>query len=336
MNISKKLSSVFTLNKRGYINSRESSWLEFKEAFNWANKSKYAKIIASFANNKGGFIVFGIKDRPKLPIGLNNDKFENLNPEEISEYLKSSFSTSIEFESEIYEFQKKDFGYIYVYEAKNKPIICIKNDRDLNDGDIYFKNGARSERIDSQNLNRIILEEKNIERKSWQSLFERISTIGVKNAALLNISTGEISDNGGTVIIDESILPDIKFIKEGCFSEKEGAPTLKLIGEIKSSAEIIEKEINLEDRFIYSTKNLGIKLGFPEKKSAHNISALTKFFNLQTDKYLHIFNISKTQKPKKYSEDTFVFLKDKLNNGEFSLDTDSKIMKKIRKKARSK
>jgi len=43
------------------IISRESSQLEFKESFNWLSKDKYAKSMAAFANNRGGFIIFGSK-----------------------------------------------------------------------------------------------------------------------------------------------------------------------------------------------------------------------------------------------------------------------------------
>lgn len=41
------------------MNTRESGWLEFKESFNWNSKDKYAKSMASFANNKGGFFDTG-------------------------------------------------------------------------------------------------------------------------------------------------------------------------------------------------------------------------------------------------------------------------------------
>ena len=54
------------------IISRESSWLEFKESFNWNAKDKYAKIIASFANTKGGYIIFGINDNPRDLKGLQS------------------------------------------------------------------------------------------------------------------------------------------------------------------------------------------------------------------------------------------------------------------------
>lgn len=66
--IDAELAKIFTLNSKGHIKARESSTNEFKEAFNWSCKADYAKTMAAFANNKGGFLIFGIKDTPKLPI----------------------------------------------------------------------------------------------------------------------------------------------------------------------------------------------------------------------------------------------------------------------------
>jgi len=52
------------------LKSRESGWLEFKESFNWNAKSKYAKSIAAFANRKGGYLVYGVRNSPRELIGL--------------------------------------------------------------------------------------------------------------------------------------------------------------------------------------------------------------------------------------------------------------------------
>jgi predicted HTH transcriptional regulator len=35
------------------------------------------------ANNKGGQIIFGIQDKPRLPFGMTNDKFTNCDPAKI-------------------------------------------------------------------------------------------------------------------------------------------------------------------------------------------------------------------------------------------------------------
>ncbi|WOV91113.1 MAG: ATP-binding protein [Candidatus Zeuxoniibacter abyssi] len=53
------------------------------------------KTIASFANNKGGHIVFGVKDRPRELVGLTDNDFEEIDEQEITEILNSYFSPEI-------------------------------------------------------------------------------------------------------------------------------------------------------------------------------------------------------------------------------------------------
>lgn len=38
---------------------RENSTLEFKEQFNFAGLADYLKDFAAFANNNGGYLIFG-------------------------------------------------------------------------------------------------------------------------------------------------------------------------------------------------------------------------------------------------------------------------------------
>jgi len=61
---------AFSSSTSSKITARESSQLEFKEQFNWLSKANYAKSMVAFANNKGGYIVFGIKDQPRELVGL--------------------------------------------------------------------------------------------------------------------------------------------------------------------------------------------------------------------------------------------------------------------------
>ena len=55
------------------LNSRESSWLEFKEKFSFGSLSKYAKTMAAFANTQGGYIVFGVKNQPHRMVGIEGE-----------------------------------------------------------------------------------------------------------------------------------------------------------------------------------------------------------------------------------------------------------------------
>ena len=52
--------------------SRESSNLEFKLSFGWKGLPRYLKSFAAFANMKGGYLVFGVANRPRKLVGLTD------------------------------------------------------------------------------------------------------------------------------------------------------------------------------------------------------------------------------------------------------------------------
>lgn len=124
---------------------------------------------------------------------------------------------------------------------KYKPVVCLKNDNNIKESDIYYRYNARSERIKYSELKLLLDQIKAEERKSWMEHFEKISKVGPTNAAILDIVGGEINGHGGTLVIDKKLIPKLKFIKEGTFHES-GKPVLKLIGDVKPVSVIIGKE----------------------------------------------------------------------------------------------
>src|SRR3989344_8185841 len=95
---------------RDRIVARESGWLEFKESFDWGSKAKYAKSMAAFANNKGGYIIFGIRDKPRDIVGLQSNNFETTDEVKITAYLNNIFSPEIVFEKFTIIVQSKNIG----------------------------------------------------------------------------------------------------------------------------------------------------------------------------------------------------------------------------------
>ena len=89
--------------------------------------SKYAKIMASFANNIGGYVLFGIKDSSRQIIGINKYKFDNISTDKISEFLIEHLNPEIKWEIDTVLSDGKYIGYMYVYQSTNKPIICNMN-----------------------------------------------------------------------------------------------------------------------------------------------------------------------------------------------------------------
>ena len=234
------LNEIFKISKKdpNRVISRESSSLEFKESFGWASLPKYLKTSAAYANCKGGYIVFGIADRPHYLRGLsgNNLKsFEEIQPEKMSQNFNEHFAPEIEWEIQQYEIQGKIFGLLYIKEAKDKPVICIKNLKEvLKEGDIYYRYRGRSERIRHPELRAILEAQRKHEQEIWMDHIKNIARIGVQEAGILDLSSGKISGSGGSLLIEESLLSQISFIKEGSFSEDKGKPALKIVGQVKS------------------------------------------------------------------------------------------------------
>ena len=161
--------------------------------------------MAAFANNKGGYIVFGVQSTPRNLVGLSSEKFDEIDEAKISQYLNSVFSPEIKFEKFTIEVNSKPVGILYTYPCDYLPVVSVKNDGDVRESEIYYRYNASS---------------------------EKITRVGPSNTAILDIVKGEITGKSGTVLIDKNLIPKLRFIKEGHFTEK-GAPTLKLIGTVE-------------------------------------------------------------------------------------------------------
>ena len=80
------------------IINREGSSIEFKESYSHAGMAQYFKTMAAFANNSGGYIIFGVGDKPRRLIGLkdkNLTQFEDLKVEEFTKNPLDYFSPEI-------------------------------------------------------------------------------------------------------------------------------------------------------------------------------------------------------------------------------------------------
>lgn len=71
----------------GKLIRREGQTQEFKENFNFNGMAEYLRDFAAFANNKGGYQVFCVKDRPRRAVGFkpaSKDQFDKIDPEMIT------------------------------------------------------------------------------------------------------------------------------------------------------------------------------------------------------------------------------------------------------------
>lgn len=249
--------------KGEFLYHREGQCLEFKEQFNLAGLADYLRDFAAFANNRGGMLVFGVTDAPRRAAGLSAkalDSFNKLDPELLSGFILENFSCDIGWEATIIEHDEKHFGAFKVDEAAMKPVISRKNEgrnQTLKNGDIYFRYGGRTQRIQSAELEAIINKRIESANRDWINLVKEIGPTGPRGAFILKPEE-HIGENAHFVV-DRGLAQKLKFVKEGHFNERKGAEALKLVGDVVPvdtvEVEKIVKE-NLLDHYPLSASEL--------------------------------------------------------------------------------
>lgn len=326
-------SIVSSFSSTGTLKSRESNTVEFKEAFNKGNTAKYAKTMAAFSNNRGGYIIFGVKDNPRTVVGLSNNNFDNINQEQFTEAINSLFAPAMEWECGIIEVdipvpdagcETRKIGWIYCDEALEKPVIAQKANEGekIVSGDVYYRYRARTQKIKYAEMARIIEERSKKERESLLKLIEVIRKSGTANLGIVNYSNGKLSTPYGVDVAFErklvtQVLKKAKFIKEGSFHETDGIPVIKVTGNIDLAEEVPVPEGNPDDTHPYIQKQLASKLGI----STQDLYALIWYYKMKEAKKYHLeITVSKNGKTHKFSEFAFQFLQEKL--AELSIDKD--------------
>lgn len=219
------------------IGTNEGITVEYKESFGWRSLSEYLKAMAAFANRDGGYIIFGIKDKPHELLGLKDsalERFENIDNQEWSTNLREYFSPEIIWEKRLYVFEGNSYGVIYTYSALEKPIICKKDADELKKAAIYYRYNSQNSEIDYPELHRIIEHEKSKINDIWMRTIRQIGDSGITRTALLDLSSGKMTGANTTLVIDESLLNEISFVQEGTFVETGGNPALKVVGQVQT------------------------------------------------------------------------------------------------------
>lgn len=175
MVINEKQDREFLRVSGNFLHHREGQELEFKEQFNLAGLADYFRDFAAFANNRGGYLIFGVTDRPRKPDGLSANaiqQFEKIDPEKISGFLLDIFSSDIRWHQQLVSIGKKSFGVFMVEEAATKPIIAKQDegkDQIIKNGEVYYRYGGRTQKIQHAELERIISKRVEHNKYPWSS-----------------------------------------------------------------------------------------------------------------------------------------------------------------------
>lgn len=313
MIIEAEIYEILRTTNSGRLYHREGQTLEFKEQFNFAGLGDYFRDFAAFSNNKGGCIVFGITDSPRSLTGLSNsavDQFEKIDPEKISGFLLDIYSGQIQWEQSLIEHNGLNFGVFQISETNIKPIIAKRDegkDNVIKNGEIYYRYGGRTQKIRFPELEAIINKRIEFNNNSWLDLMSKIGKAGPQNAAILDTEKALIEKGENRImVIDEGLAKKMTFIREGQFKEKQGAKTLKLVGDITTidQVEVIRKvKENLIRRYPLSATQVAnkVKDAYPDC-SRNNVWRIIRENNLKDNFDYSAYNFRTKAHEDKFKE----------------------------------
>ena len=216
----------------------ETDRIECKAGFRLQPEERFSKAlraIAGLANNKGGYLLFGVTDATYQADGLSDDVFTKSDISLLNRILAGALDPIPHVTKGLIELGGKQVGVLYVEKHDHGPVIAIKNvGQDVKEGGIYFRYVGETRLIKPGELRQIIAAR---EQRAVAEFSARMNRVAIGKEATIDLDSGEVAGTSGKFLIDKSLLPSIQFVREGEFDEK-GAPALRLIGDVEPVSEV--------------------------------------------------------------------------------------------------
>lgn len=332
-----KLEVLFKCDQNGALLVSEANNIEYK--LNFQIGADLFRTINGLANNKGGYIIFGVHPDTKELIGLPTPKIDfylkKIDSEDVRGKILLSCQPNMEFKHYLHNIGVSKFIVFYVEESQNKPHIFLNNYEDIKPGDIYYRYNDSVKKIQYAELSAIIENKRLKEQEKWMKFLGEIAKIGLDNVLIIDAKNGKMIssenyENG--ILLDESILSKFKLIKEGQFNEILGDPTLKIVGNLSFETESGKYQLSTDYNTIldpnkthpYRIIDMFNKLVKDKVKTKDgkllNGGDLTyhrvRFFivNNKLDEGIDYVYISDVDKRKTYSDKVYILVKEAFSN----------------------
>ncbi|MCW5688650.1 MAG: ATP-binding protein [Pseudolabrys sp.] len=132
----------------------ETDEIECKTSFHLGSKTLRA--IAALANNRGGYIFFGVDNDEIKVVGLQNSRFQDTDPSKFSQAIRGAMEPTPRVEIGSFAIDKHTVGAIYVYEEPDGPVIASKTDQEFREGTIYYRYPGESRAIGAAEFRKLL------------------------------------------------------------------------------------------------------------------------------------------------------------------------------------
>lgn len=231
------------------LKAGETDRVECKRSFSLRNAAPWLRAAAALANNRGGYVFFGVADKDDngacRVIGLSGSEFRDADPGEITARLQSSFQPTPRTQKATIEIGGMTIGVLHIERHESRPVIATKNDgggAEIKEGDIFYRYPGASRRISYGDL-RALLDERDVRvREAVLPMVQRLLELGPDRAMVADLAAAKLIDGKTSIELSDEIVERLAVIKEGEFEEKAGAPALRLIGDVKAATPVMVRK----------------------------------------------------------------------------------------------
>lgn len=230
------------------LTAGETDQAECKTSFGLKYPAPWLRAIAAMANNRGGYLFFGVSNKDAVGahpvVGLASNEFVDVDPADIVKRLRSTFEPTPRFQRAVFDVGGKKVGVLHVEQHASRPVIAVKAEAggEIREGDIFFRYPGQSTRINYADL-RAMLDARDAQaRDDILPMLQRLLELGPARAMIADLAEGQLMDGRRTIELDDDIIARLSLIKEGEFDERTGAPALRLIGDVKAAAPIMQAQ----------------------------------------------------------------------------------------------
>lgn len=218
------------------INARESTDLEFKAELSLAVFKKSLKTIAAFANKGGGYIVFGVRDRPKTLIGIGDAWLD----EGIqSEYLVKNLVPVPVTHFFTARTHNKLIAVLHVEAASRPPVISIcdlqshpENENILRQGVVYTRRRGQTSSISGEEFSQIMNARDQQTREEIFSFLARGKQVGFDKVVVAKAGVAKEGETGMTFYLPAAAAKDLNVIDRARLVQEGGAPAYEIQGTV--------------------------------------------------------------------------------------------------------
>ena len=105
------------------VTSRESKHREFRQAFVPNDFSDYTKTLAGFGNANGGYILFGVSDKPRQIIGTA----EIVDEAQWADRLRDDFDPELSIATKTYTIGGLQVFAVGTEAVTHRPVVCKRS-----------------------------------------------------------------------------------------------------------------------------------------------------------------------------------------------------------------